>query len=74
MAEKIEGYRKRDEEYSTLKPKEVSKEMKPTSPSQGSSMQEFMNRMETKSIEDHTKEISSGRGNGIPDNYKKKTK
>lgn len=35
---------------------------------------EMQFRMQQDSIADHVKNISSGRGNGIPDNYKKKAK
>lgn len=69
MPKKIEGYRERDSEYVPLGPKEVKKEMSISSASEGNSMSQFR-----KSIEDHMGEISSGRGNGIPDNYKKKSK
>ena len=69
MAEKIEGYRERGSEYESKKPKEVAKEMTPSTPSEGGTMSQFR-----KSMEDHMGEISKGRGNGIPDNYKKKDK
>jgi hypothetical protein len=70
MAEsKIEGYRKRDETYEPLAPKETKKEMKSSSPEEGSSMSQFR-----KSIDDHISDINKGRSNGIPDNYKKKDK
>jgi hypothetical protein len=67
MAEKIEGYRDRNEEYKPLTPKSKKLEMKAPDPQEGNSMSEFR-----KSMEDHQKDISSGRGNGIPDNYKEK--
>lgn len=69
MAEKIEGYKKRDESYETLKPKDLKVEIKQKDQMEGSSMSQFR-----KSMEDHMGEISAGRGNGIPDNYKKKDK
>lgn len=69
MASKIEGYRERDSEYVPSAPKEVSKEVTQSAPSESSSMSQFR-----KSMEDHMGEISKGRGNGIPDNYKKKDK
>lgn len=76
MPTKIEGYRERGSKYEERKPKEYkAPDLETKSSSADSSMQEFMKRMETRSAEDHMKEISSGRGNGIPDNYKeKKTK
>ena len=69
MPKKIEGYRERDSGYVSSTPKEVKKEMSPPSTSEGGSMSQFR-----KSMEDHMGEISSGRGNGIPDNFKKKNK
>lgn len=67
MADKIEGYRKRDESYTSSTPKEVSKEMPISPPSEGSSMSTFR-----KSMEDHMNDINIGRGNGIPNNYQEK--
>jgi hypothetical protein len=67
MAEKIEGYRKRDSEYVPLSPKETTVDIKATTPKEGPFMTDFR-----KSIEEHMQEISSGRGNGIPDNYQEK--
>lgn len=69
MPKKIEGYRERDEVYKPLAPKEASKEMNISPASEGGAMSQFR-----KSMEDHMGEINSGRGNGIPDNYKKKNK
>ena len=68
MAEKIEGYRDRNSTYKPSEPKEVKKEIAPTTPQEGNSMSTFR-----KSMEDHMNEINAGRGN-IPDNAKKEPK
>lgn len=67
MPKKIEGYRERDESYISATPKEVKKDINTPSAVEGGSMSQFR-----KSMEDHIGEINSGRGNGIPDNFKKK--